>query len=113
CDGDAGRARGHQEGQEGRRRGGGCGRSSQEGREEEVTRSAAGNRQSSVVKLIAGLGNPGAKYKGTRHNIGFEVIDELARRAGIGFEAAPADALIAKWRASDALLVKPLTFMNL
>jgi PTH1 family peptidyl-tRNA hydrolase len=65
------------------------------------------------VKLIAGLGNPGAKFKGTRHNVGFEVIDELARRAGIGFESAPAEALIAKWRASDALLVKPLTFMNL
>ena len=65
------------------------------------------------MKLIAGLGNPGAKYKGTRHNVGFEVIDELARRAGVGFESAPADALIAKWRASDTLLVKPLTFMNL
>jgi PTH1 family peptidyl-tRNA hydrolase len=77
------------------------------------------------VKLIAGLGNPGAKYKGTRHNVGFEVIDELARRAGIGFESAPADALLARWRdtgsnaghrfsgAGDVLLVKPLTFMNL
>jgi PTH1 family peptidyl-tRNA hydrolase len=65
------------------------------------------------VKLIAGLGNPGAKYKGTRHNVGFEVLDELARRAAIGFESAPAEALIAKWRASDTLLVKPLTFMNL
>ena len=65
------------------------------------------------MKAVVGLGNPGAKYKGTRHNVGFEVIDELARRAGIGFESAPADALIAKWRASDTLLVKPLTFMNL
>jgi peptidyl-tRNA hydrolase, PTH1 family len=41
------------------------------------------------------------------------VVDELARRGGIVFESAPADALIAKWRARDALLVKPLTFMNL
>jgi PTH1 family peptidyl-tRNA hydrolase len=67
------------------------------------------------VKLIVGLGNPGAQYKGTRHNIGFAVIDEIARRASVGFESAPADALIAKWRRPDgaALLAKPLTFMNL
>jgi len=65
------------------------------------------------VKLIVGLGNPGAKYKGTRHNVGFEVIDELARRAAVTFESAPAEALIAKWRAADAMLAKPLTFMNL
>jgi PTH1 family peptidyl-tRNA hydrolase len=67
------------------------------------------------VKLIAGLGNPGAQYKGTRHNIGFAVIDEIARRASAGFESAPAEAVIAKWRRPDgaALLAKPLTFMNL
>jgi PTH1 family peptidyl-tRNA hydrolase len=68
------------------------------------------------VKTIVGLGNPGTKYRGTRHNIGFAVVDELARRAGVAFEAAPAAALIAKWRRPDgvaALLVKPLTFMNL
>ena len=67
------------------------------------------------VKMIVGLGNPGAQYKGTRHNIGFAVIDEIARRASIGFEFAPAEALIAKWRRPDgaALLAKPLTFMNL
>jgi PTH1 family peptidyl-tRNA hydrolase len=64
------------------------------------------------VKLIAGLGNPGPKYKGTRHNVGFEVADELARRAALVFESAPAEALIAKWRASDTLIAKPLTFMN-
>jgi PTH1 family peptidyl-tRNA hydrolase len=64
------------------------------------------------VKLIAGLGNPGPKYKGTRHNVGFDVVDELARRAGVAFESAPADALIAKWLAWDTLFVKPLTFMN-
>ena len=65
------------------------------------------------MKAIVGLGNPGPQYKGTRHNVGFEVVDELARRGGIAFESAPAEALIAKWRAADALIVKPLTFMNL
>jgi PTH1 family peptidyl-tRNA hydrolase len=67
------------------------------------------------VKAIVGLGNPGPQYKGTRHNVGFDVVDELARRGSIGFESAPADALIAKWRRPDGavLIVKPLTFMNL
>ena len=67
------------------------------------------------MKAIVGLGNPGSQYKGTRHNVGFEVADELARRASVGFESAPAEALIAKWRRVDEviLLVKPLTFMNL
>ena len=62
-----------------------------------------------------GLGNPGSQYKGTRHNVGFEVVEELARRASVGFESAPAEALIAKWRRPDeaVLFVKPLTFMNL
>jgi PTH1 family peptidyl-tRNA hydrolase len=64
------------------------------------------------VKLIVGLGNPGPKYRGTRHNIGFAVADELARRAGAEFETAPAQALIARWRLKDSLLAKPLTFMN-
>ena len=67
------------------------------------------------MKLIVGLGNPGAQYRGTRHNIGFAVIDEIARRAAVGFESAPAEAVIAKWRRPEggALLAKPLTFMNL
>jgi peptidyl-tRNA hydrolase, PTH1 family len=66
------------------------------------------------MKAIVGLGNPGAKYAATRHNVGFGVVDELARRAGVDFEAAPADALMARWRRPDdvILLVKPLTFMN-
>jgi PTH1 family peptidyl-tRNA hydrolase len=70
------------------------------------------------LKAIVGLGNPGAQYKATRHNIGFAIVDEMARRASVGFESAPADALIARLRrnagqADDGLLVKPLTFMNL
>jgi PTH1 family peptidyl-tRNA hydrolase len=67
------------------------------------------------VKAIVGLGNPGPQYKGTRHNVGFEVVEELARRAAVTFESAPAEALIARWRRPEeqVVLVKPLTFMNL
>jgi PTH1 family peptidyl-tRNA hydrolase len=64
------------------------------------------------VKLIVGLGNPGAKYRGTRHNIGFAVLDELAQRVHAAFDVAPADAVMARWRDRDALLAKPMTFMN-
>jgi PTH1 family peptidyl-tRNA hydrolase len=64
------------------------------------------------LKLIVGLGNPGAKYRGTRHNVGFAVVDELARRGSVDFESAPADALIAKWRPRETLIAKPMTFMN-
>jgi peptidyl-tRNA hydrolase, PTH1 family len=59
------------------------------------------------------LGNPGAKYAGTRHNIGFQIVDTLAARHQLEWESAPTEALMARWRAKDALLVKPLTFMNL
>jgi peptidyl-tRNA hydrolase, PTH1 family len=65
------------------------------------------------VKLIVGVGNPGRKYDGTRHNVGFEVLDQLAGRHRLDWESAPAEALIAKWRPVSALLAKPLTFVNL
>jgi peptidyl-tRNA hydrolase, PTH1 family len=65
------------------------------------------------MKLIVGLGNPGRRYAGTRHNVGFDVLDLLAKRHGLDWESAPADAIMAKWRAAGALLAKPLTFMNL
>ena len=64
------------------------------------------------MKLIVGLGNPGEKYAGTRHNVGFRVIDEAAKREAAPFESAPADALIARVRSKDLLLAKPMTFMN-
>lgn len=65
--------------------------------------------------LIVGLGNPGDNYKQTRHNIGFLVVDELARRWGAALSAE-------KWQAHSARisldghrvsLLKPVTFMNL
>ncbi len=65
------------------------------------------------MKVIAGLGNPGQKYAGTRHNVGFEVVDVLVARHGLSWESAPADALMARWRSAQTLLLKPLTFMNL
>jgi PTH1 family peptidyl-tRNA hydrolase len=67
------------------------------------------------MKLVAGLGNPGRRYEGTRHNVGFDVLDLLARRHGAEWEAAPRgiEALVARWRSQDTVLAKPLTFMNL
>jgi PTH1 family peptidyl-tRNA hydrolase len=59
------------------------------------------------------LGNPGRQYAGTRHNVGFDVMDLLARRHGLEWESGPADALVTRWRARSTLLSKPLTFMNL
>ena len=65
------------------------------------------------MKLVIGLGNPGRRYAGTRHNVGFDVLDLLAERHRLEWESAPAAGLIAKWRAVSVLLAKPLTFMNL
>jgi PTH1 family peptidyl-tRNA hydrolase len=67
------------------------------------------------VKIVAGLGNPGAAYRGTRHNVGFEVVDLVAARHGVAFETAPAEALVGRWRreGDGVLLVKPTTFVNL
>jgi len=65
------------------------------------------------MKLIVGLGNPGRKYAGTRHNVGFDAVDVVADRHRLAWESGPADALVARWRLGGALLAKPLTFMNL
>ncbi len=67
------------------------------------------------MKLIVGLGNPGARYAGTRHNVGFDVVDEVARRRALAFGSSPAEALMARERGPGArlMLAKPLTFMNL
>ena len=63
------------------------------------------------IRLIAGLGNPGAEYVGTRHNIGFMVVDQFAAQSGSTWERSGKwDALTAK--CGDVLLAKPLSFMN-
>lgn len=64
--------------------------------------------------LIVGLGNIGAEYEHTRHNIGFDIVDELARQMGISFEVKRYGS-IAKGRVKNAelLLLKPSTYMNL
>jgi len=66
------------------------------------------------MQLIVGLGNPGAKYLGTRHNIGFQVLDYLAEQNNLSFCDSKWRARIAKaklWN-KTILLVKPETFMN-
>jgi PTH1 family peptidyl-tRNA hydrolase len=67
--------------------------------------------ENASIRLVAGLGNPGAEYTATRHNIGFMVVDRLAADYGSTWEKSP------KWEAltskcGDALLAKPLSFMN-
>jgi PTH1 family peptidyl-tRNA hydrolase len=67
------------------------------------------------MKVIVGLGNPGSKYIGTRHNVGFEVIDYLAAAPGCTTYREKFEASVAELKDGDEtiLLVKPLTFMNL
>jgi peptidyl-tRNA hydrolase, PTH1 family len=63
------------------------------------------------LRLVAGLGNPGSQYSGTRHNVGFMVIDYLARKKGVTFSRSAAwGSELGKW--GDILLIKPLSYMN-
>src|ERR687895_431033 len=68
------------------------------------------------MKLVVGLGNPGREYRDTRHNVGFMVVDEIARRHRLEWAMAPSqvpDAFVVKRFGADPLLLaKPLTFMN-
>ena len=68
------------------------------------------------MKIIAGLGNPGTRYDGTPHNIGFEAVDAIAAEAGAVWEIKKAfNCLMARcvFAGCQVLLVKPQTFMNL
>ncbi|QIL46044.1 aminoacyl-tRNA hydrolase [Vagococcus coleopterorum] len=66
------------------------------------------------MKIIVGLGNPGSKYKDTKHNIGFITLDEVANQNGINFNKSKFESEIAEFNFSGekVLLVKPQTFMN-
>jgi PTH1 family peptidyl-tRNA hydrolase len=78
------------------------------------------------MKMIVGLGNPGREYRDTRHNVGFMVVDEIARRHQLAWVMAPSqvpDAMVVKryggasgdpagGATAPLLLAKPLTFMN-
>jgi PTH1 family peptidyl-tRNA hydrolase len=68
------------------------------------------------VRGVAGLGNPGEEYRGTRHNAGFEVVDRLAARHGVSLRRdRTLNALAGRGRvgAEEVLLVEPHSFMNL
>jgi peptidyl-tRNA hydrolase, PTH1 family len=67
------------------------------------------------VKLVIGLGNPGKQYAGTRHNIGWMVLDRIADRAGRsgrGRQRDASESLQIRYQGLDLVLAKPLTYMN-
>jgi PTH1 family peptidyl-tRNA hydrolase len=64
-----------------------------------------------AIKLVVGLGNPGTKYAGTRHNVGFMLVDKLAEEAGLRWQdhkGSPGQLA----RGASFWLAKPMTFMN-
>ncbi|PWN05389.1 aminoacyl-tRNA hydrolase [Rhodohalobacter mucosus] len=67
------------------------------------------------MALIAGLGNPGAEYRDTRHNVGFELLDLLSDKLSATFESESGlyDLGKARFKGQNVWLVKPKTFMNL
>ena len=62
------------------------------------------------LRVVVGLGNPGSRYQGTRHNLGFRVVDALAARRRQALDREECAALVSEAR--GVLLVKPLTYMN-
>mgnify|MGYP001190341998 FL=1 len=67
------------------------------------------------MKCIVGLGNPGLKYKHTRHNIGFDVVDHLVKENGWKYKKGKFEAhsVLENWHGEKVLVLKPQTFMNL
>jgi PTH1 family peptidyl-tRNA hydrolase len=77
-------------------------------------------RQGTVDYVVAGLGNPGARYSGTRHNVGFRVVDELASRHGVPVDKNKFKAMTGIGTITvpggirrRVLFIKPQTYMNL
>lgn len=67
------------------------------------------------MKLIVGLGNPGTKYEGTRHNMGFMVLDQISTLSQIDIDKESFHGLLGRGKilGEDVILLKPQTFMNL
>lgn len=66
-----------------------------------------------MARLILGLGNPGERYRDTRHNVGFLVVDELARRRGFRLDREECGSLVGGGHGEEpVLLAKPQTYMN-
>jgi PTH1 family peptidyl-tRNA hydrolase len=80
-----------------------------------VTAAGITNGVAGDIAVIVGLGNPGPGYAGNRHNAGFMVVDELARRVGGRFTAhkTGADVLEARLAGRRVVLAKPRSFMNI
>ena len=76
--------------------------------------SAPASKNGQVAWLIVGLGNPGAEYARTRHNVGFDAIDALAASIGVKIDRAKYHALIGEGTIDGqrVLLMKPQTYMN-
>jgi peptidyl-tRNA hydrolase, PTH1 family len=79
-----------------------------------MTAAGSINGIAGEIALIVGLGNPGPGYAGNRHNAGFMVVDELARRVGGRFTAQKtgADVLEARLAGRRVVLARPRSFMN-
>jgi PTH1 family peptidyl-tRNA hydrolase len=80
-----------------------------------VTAAGSTNGVAGDIALIVGLGNPGPGYAGNRHNAGFMVVDELARRVGGRFSAhkCGADVLEARLAGRRVVLARPRSYMNI
>ncbi len=76
--------------------------------------SLIGNVPKNKLKLVVGLGNPGARYEDTRHNAGFLTVDKIARDFNISFDKKKFDCVFGRGFIEDVevLLAKPMSFMN-
>jgi PTH1 family peptidyl-tRNA hydrolase len=66
------------------------------------------------VKFVVGLGNPGRRYEGTRHNLGFLIVDQIARQKQVSVAKKLCDSLVGEWSGDGepVLLIKPQTYVN-
>ena len=71
-------------------------------------------KESRNTYLITGLGNPGREYKNNRHNVGFMVVDEIAKKLGIEFTRMQSNAMVTKgdYNGDKIILAKPYSYMN-